>query len=46
VKKVLISGYASEIGEEKLQKLNAVYFEKPVPLRELARVISEYRKKV
>ena len=43
VKKIMISGYVSQISEEKLQKLNAVYFEKPVPLRELARVISEYR---
>ncbi len=46
VKKIMISGYVSEIGEKKLQKLNAIYFEKPVPLRALAKVISEYRKQI
>jgi DNA-binding NtrC family response regulator len=41
VKKILISGYVSEIAEEKLQKLNAVFFEKPVPLRAISKIISD-----
>jgi DNA-binding NtrC family response regulator len=41
VRKILISGFISEIAEEKLQKLNATYFEKPVPLRALAKIIAE-----
>jgi DNA-binding NtrC family response regulator len=41
VKKIVISGYVSDIAEEKLQKLNATFFEKPVPLRALAKIISE-----
>ena len=41
VRKVIISGYVSDISEEKLQKLNATYFEKPVILPALAKVISE-----
>ncbi len=39
VKKILISGYVSEIAEDKLQKLQATFFEKPVPMRELNRTI-------
>jgi DNA-binding NtrC family response regulator len=46
VKKVMISGYVSEIAEEKLEKLNATFFEKPVPLRALAKIISEQQLKV
>jgi len=38
-RKVLISGYISEIAEEKLQKLDAVFFEKPVPIRALRKII-------
>ena len=44
VKKVLISGYVSEIAEEKLAKLNATFFEKPVPMKALGRIISEQEK--
>jgi CheY-like chemotaxis protein len=40
-KKILISGYVSEIAEEKLEKMNAVFFEKPVPIRALGKIISE-----
>jgi hypothetical protein len=36
-----MSGYVSVIAEEKLQKLNATFFEKPVPLQALGRIISE-----
>ena len=36
-RKIMISGFVSEIAEEKLQKLNATFFEKPVPLRALAK---------
>lgn len=46
VKKVMISGFVSEIAEEKLQKLNATFFEKPVPLRALAKIISEQQEKL
>ena len=45
-RKVMISGYVSEIAEEKLQKLNATFFEKPVPLRALAKIISEQQEKI
>lgn len=41
VKKILISGYVSEIAEEKLQEMNALFFEKPVPIRTLGKIISE-----
>jgi YesN/AraC family two-component response regulator len=45
-RKVMISGYVSEIAEERLQKLNATFFEKPVPLRALAKIISEQQEKI
>jgi two-component system response regulator YesN len=45
VKKILISGYVSEIAEERLQKLDAVFFEKPVPMKALGKIISEEEKK-
>ncbi len=41
VKKVLISGYVSEIAEERLQQLDAVFFEKPVPMKALGKIISD-----
>lgn len=44
-KKVLISGYVSEIAEERLQKLDAVFFEKPVPMKALGKIISDQEKK-
>lgn len=44
VKKVLISGYVSEIAEEKLQKLDAVFFEKPVPMKALGDIITTQEK--
>jgi len=44
VKKILISGYVSEIAEEKLQKMNAVFFEKPVPIKKLSKIILEQEK--
>jgi DNA-binding NtrC family response regulator len=44
VKKVLISGYVSEIAEEKLQKLDAVFFEKPVPMKALGDIITAQEK--
>jgi two-component system response regulator YesN len=40
-KKIMISGYVSEIAEEKLQGLDAVFFEKPVPMKDLGRIIAE-----
>lgn len=44
VKKVLISGYVSEIAEERLNQLEAVFFEKPVPMKALERIINEQEK--
>ena len=44
--KVIISGYTSVITDEKLQKLNATFFMKPVPLRSLTKIISEQQEKV
>jgi len=41
VKKILISGYISEIAEEKLSKMDALFFEKPVPIRTLRKIILE-----
>jgi two-component system, response regulator YesN len=46
VKKILISGYVSEIAEERLEKLNAVFFEKPVPMKALGKIILEQEKKI
>jgi len=46
VKKILISGYVSEIAEEKLQKLNAVFFEKPVPMKAIGKIINEQERKI
>lgn len=46
LRKILISGYVSDIAEERLRKLNATFFEKPVPLRALGRIISEQLEKV
>lgn len=45
MRKVIMSGYVSDIAEEKLQKLNAVFFEKPVPLSALEKVISEQQER-
>lgn len=42
IKKILVSGYVSEIAEEKLQRLNAEFFEKPVRLPDLGKVINDY----
>lgn len=38
-KKILISGYVSEIAEESLQQFNAIFFEKPVPMKELRDIV-------
>ena len=44
IKKVLISGYVSEIAEERLNQLDAVFFEKPVPMKALEKIIREQEK--
>ncbi|MFP4162526.1 MAG: response regulator [Chitinispirillaceae bacterium] len=44
VTKVLISGYVSQIAEEKLSKLNAVFFEKPIKFLELGKIIDNCQK--
>ncbi|MBD3391052.1 MAG: response regulator [Chitinivibrionales bacterium] len=41
VTRIMISGYLSEIAEEKLQDLKAFFFEKPVPMKKLGRIIAE-----
>ena len=45
-KKIMISGYISEIAEEKLQSMDAVFFEKPVPIKELGQIISTEERKI
>jgi DNA-binding NtrC family response regulator len=45
VKKILISGYVSEIAEEKLLQLDALFFEKPVPMKTIGSIINESVKK-
>jgi hypothetical protein len=39
--RILVSGYVSEIAEEKLLKLNTIIFEKPVPMQKIGKIISE-----
>ena len=39
--RILISGYISDIAEEKLNELNAVFFEKPVPMKQISKIIAE-----
>jgi DNA-binding NtrC family response regulator len=39
--RIMISGYLSEIAEEKLQELQAFFFEKPVPMKQLGKIIAE-----
>ncbi len=46
VRKVMLSGYLSEIAQDKLRAPNTTFFEKPVPLRALAKVISEQQKQI
>jgi DNA-binding NtrC family response regulator len=46
VRKVIVSGYVLDIGEEKLHRLNATYFRKPVFLPDLAKVISEEQEQI
>ncbi|MBD3320134.1 MAG: response regulator [Chitinivibrionales bacterium] len=41
-KKILISGYVSEIAEDKLNSLEATFFEKPVPMSKLKKVVFEH----
>jgi two-component system, response regulator YesN len=40
-RKVLISGYVSEIAEERLAEMNAIFFEKPVPIKTLGKLIAD-----
>jgi len=46
LRKIMISGYLSEIGEERLKDLNATFFSKPVPLRTIAKLVSEYQEEL
>ena len=43
-RKILISGYVSEIAEDKLNRINAVFFEKPVPMKKIGKIIAEEQK--
>jgi len=45
-KKVLMSGFASEIGNDKLQELHATFFEKPLFLPALAEVLTDQQNKI
>jgi two-component system, response regulator YesN len=40
-RKILISGYVSEIAEEKLNSINATFFEKPVPMKKIGKIITD-----
>ncbi len=46
VKKILISGYVTEIAEEKLQAMDAVFFEKPVPMKALSKIVHDQENKL
>ncbi len=37
--RILISGYVSSIAVEKLAELNAIFFEKPVPMKEIDKIL-------
>ena len=39
--RILISGYVSDIAEEKLAELHAIFFEKPVPMKQISKIIEE-----
>ena len=39
--RILVSGYVSEIAQEKLLKLNTIIFEKPVPMQKIGKIIFE-----
>lgn len=39
--RILISGYVSDIAEEKLSELHATFFEKPVPMKQIGKMIQE-----
>lgn len=40
-RKILISGFVSGFAEDKLQQLNATFFEKPVTLKAIGQIVSE-----
>ena len=39
--KIMISGYVPEFAEEQLALLNARFFEKPVPMKEIGQIVLE-----
>ena len=45
-RKIMISGYISEIAEEKLNSINALCLEKPVSMKDLSGVIREKEKQL
>lgn len=44
--RILISGYVSSIAVEKLADLNALFFEKPVPMKELSKILKDKESEV
>ena len=40
-KKVMITGFLSTIASDKLEKLGATYFEKPVPMKKIGKIFNE-----
>ncbi|MBN1982263.1 MAG: response regulator [Chitinivibrionales bacterium] len=39
--RIMISGYVSDIAEEKLTEINAFFFEKPVPMKKIGKIIED-----
>ena len=39
--RIMVSGYVSDIAEEKLTELNAIFFEKPVPMKKIGKLIND-----
>lgn len=41
--KIMISGWITDIAEEQLSDLNAVFFAKPVPMKQIGKIINDRR---
>ncbi len=39
--RILISGYVSSVAVERLAELNAIFFEKPVPMKEITKILTD-----
>jgi DNA-binding NtrC family response regulator len=40
-RRIMISGYVSDLAEEKLRNMNAVVFEKPIPMKKIGKIIAD-----